>query len=96
MKVDFGISLGSSVGLLGGADTQKFMDLVKMADGYGATAIGTYDSAFLVLTVSSGDGRVSSTPKRPSGGHCRSRVKSIGATGWRGVSSSALATTPPP
>jgi 5,10-methylenetetrahydromethanopterin reductase len=47
MKVDFGISLGSSVGLLGGADTQKFMDLVKMADGYGATAIGTYDSAFL-------------------------------------------------
>ena len=47
MKVAFGVSLGSSVGLLGGGDTQKFMDLVKMADGYGATAIGTYDSAFL-------------------------------------------------
>jgi len=47
MRVAFGISLGSSVGLLGGADTQKFMELVKMADGYGATAIGTYDSAFL-------------------------------------------------
>lgn len=47
MKVQFGISLGSSVGLLGGGDTQKFMELVKMADGYGATAIGTYDSAFL-------------------------------------------------
>jgi 5,10-methylenetetrahydromethanopterin reductase len=47
LKVEFGISLGSSVGLLGGADTQKFMELVKMADGYGATAIGTYDSAFL-------------------------------------------------
>jgi 5,10-methylenetetrahydromethanopterin reductase len=47
LKIDFGIGLGSSVGLLGGADAQKFMDLVKMADGYGATAIGTYDSAFL-------------------------------------------------
>jgi 5,10-methylenetetrahydromethanopterin reductase len=47
VKVAFGISLGSSVGFLGGADTQKFMELVRMADGYGATAIGTYDSAFL-------------------------------------------------
>jgi 5,10-methylenetetrahydromethanopterin reductase len=47
MKVAFGISLGSSVGFLGGADTPKFMELVKMADGYGATAVGTYDSAFL-------------------------------------------------
>ena len=47
MKVAFGISLGSSVGLLGGGDTQKFMELVRMADGYGAAAIGTYDSAFL-------------------------------------------------
>jgi 5,10-methylenetetrahydromethanopterin reductase len=47
MKIAFGVGLGSSVGLLGGADTQKFMELVRMADGYGATAIGTYDSAFL-------------------------------------------------
>ncbi len=47
MKISFGIGLGSSSGLLGGADTQKFTDLVRMADGYGATAIGTYDSAFL-------------------------------------------------
>ena len=47
MRIDFGIGLGSSVGLLGGADSQRFMDLVKMADGYGAAAIGTYDSAFL-------------------------------------------------
>jgi 5,10-methylenetetrahydromethanopterin reductase len=47
MKVAFGISLGSSVGLLGGDDTHKFTELVRMADGYGATAIGTYDSAFL-------------------------------------------------
>jgi 5,10-methylenetetrahydromethanopterin reductase len=47
MTVRFGISLGSSVGLLGGDDTHKFMELVRMADGYGATAVGTYDSAFL-------------------------------------------------
>ena len=47
MKIHFGIGLGSSVGLLGGSDAQAFMDLVKMADGYGAAAIGTYDSAFL-------------------------------------------------
>jgi len=46
-RVAFGIGLGSSVGLLGGADTSKLMDLVRMADDYGATAIGTYDSAFL-------------------------------------------------
>ena len=47
MKVAFGVGLGSSVGLLAGADTQKFLELVRMADGYGAAAIGTYDSAFL-------------------------------------------------
>jgi 5,10-methylenetetrahydromethanopterin reductase len=47
VRIAFGIGLGSSVGLLGGADTQKFMELVRMADGYGAAAIGTYDSAFL-------------------------------------------------
>ena len=47
MNVAFGIGLGSSVGLLGGADTAKFMELARMADGYGACAIGTYDSAFL-------------------------------------------------
>jgi alkanesulfonate monooxygenase SsuD/methylene tetrahydromethanopterin reductase-like flavin-dependent oxidoreductase (luciferase family) len=47
MKVSFGIGLGSITGLLAGGDAHKFMELVKMADGYGATAIGTYDSAFL-------------------------------------------------
>jgi 5,10-methylenetetrahydromethanopterin reductase len=47
MTISFGVGLGSSVGLLGGADTGKFMDLARMADGYGAAAIGTYDSAFL-------------------------------------------------
>jgi 5,10-methylenetetrahydromethanopterin reductase len=47
MKVAFGIGLGSSVGLLAGDDTHKFMELARMADGYGAEAVGTYDSAFL-------------------------------------------------
>jgi 5,10-methylenetetrahydromethanopterin reductase len=47
MRVAFGIGLGSSVGLLGGAATQKFMELAHMADDFGATAVGTYDSAFL-------------------------------------------------
>jgi alkanesulfonate monooxygenase SsuD/methylene tetrahydromethanopterin reductase-like flavin-dependent oxidoreductase (luciferase family) len=28
-------------------DTQRFMDLVKMADDYGATALGTFDTAFI-------------------------------------------------
>lgn len=37
MKVAFGIGLGSSVGLLGGADTAKFMELARIADGYGAS-----------------------------------------------------------
>lgn len=48
MHVAFGVSLGSSPNvLLRQEDTQKFMDLIKMADGYGVAAIGTYDSAFL-------------------------------------------------
>jgi 5,10-methylenetetrahydromethanopterin reductase len=47
MTIAFGIGLGSSVGLLGSADARKFTELVRMADGFGAAAIGTYDSAFL-------------------------------------------------
>ena len=47
MKVSFGIGFGSVPLLLAGPDVPKFMDLVKMAEGYGAAAIGTYDSAFL-------------------------------------------------
>jgi alkanesulfonate monooxygenase SsuD/methylene tetrahydromethanopterin reductase-like flavin-dependent oxidoreductase (luciferase family) len=47
MKVAFGISVSPGTPLLRSEDTGKFMELVKMADGYGAHAIGTYDSAFL-------------------------------------------------
>jgi alkanesulfonate monooxygenase SsuD/methylene tetrahydromethanopterin reductase-like flavin-dependent oxidoreductase (luciferase family) len=45
--VAFGIGFGASPVLLRGADVPKFTELVRMAEGYGATAIGTYDSAFL-------------------------------------------------
>jgi len=46
-RVAFGIGFGSSPVLLSGPDAATFMELVRMAEGYGATAIGTYDSAFL-------------------------------------------------
>jgi 5,10-methylenetetrahydromethanopterin reductase len=47
MKVSFGISFGSVPLFLQGPDAAKFMDLVRMAEGYGVEALGTYDSAFL-------------------------------------------------
>jgi 5,10-methylenetetrahydromethanopterin reductase len=45
VQVSFGVSIGAT--LLRRQDTQPFMDLVKMADGYGVEALGTYDSAFI-------------------------------------------------
>lgn len=47
MNVAFGIGFGANPIFLQGPDAATFMDLVRMADGYGAAAIGTYDSAFL-------------------------------------------------
>src|SRR5262249_36169255 len=47
MKIAFGIGFGGSPPLLLGSDAATFRDLVRMAEGYGAAAIGTYDSAFL-------------------------------------------------
>jgi alkanesulfonate monooxygenase SsuD/methylene tetrahydromethanopterin reductase-like flavin-dependent oxidoreductase (luciferase family) len=47
MKVRFGISFGSTTPLVRRDDTQRFMDLVKMADDYGAAALGTFDTAFI-------------------------------------------------
>jgi alkanesulfonate monooxygenase SsuD/methylene tetrahydromethanopterin reductase-like flavin-dependent oxidoreductase (luciferase family) len=47
VMISFGIGFGSNPTLLRGPDAAAFMDLVRMAEGYGAEAIGTYDSAFL-------------------------------------------------
>jgi len=47
MKVSFGISVSPGKPLLGQTDTGAFMDLTKMADDYGAHAVGTYDTAFV-------------------------------------------------
>ena len=47
MNVSFGISFGSGTALLSSADAPTFMELARRAEGYGAAAIGTYDSAFL-------------------------------------------------
>jgi 5,10-methylenetetrahydromethanopterin reductase len=47
MKVSFGITFGSAPLFLDGAGAATFMDLVRMAEGYGVEALGTYDSAFL-------------------------------------------------
>ena len=47
MKVAFGVSLSPGTPLLQEKDTRRFIDLAKMADDYGAEAIGTYDTAFI-------------------------------------------------
>jgi 5,10-methylenetetrahydromethanopterin reductase len=47
MRVRFGIAFGSATPLVRRDDTQKFMDLAKMADDFGAEALGTFDSAFI-------------------------------------------------
>jgi 5,10-methylenetetrahydromethanopterin reductase len=72
VKVSFGIGLGAV--LLRREDSQKFMDLVKMADDYGVEAIGTYDSAFLggdtyvrttLMALASERARVGPRPTNP-------------------------------
>jgi 5,10-methylenetetrahydromethanopterin reductase len=47
MKVSFGITVAPGGPLLPREEIGKFTDLVKMAEDYGADAIGTYDSAFI-------------------------------------------------
>ena len=47
MKVSFAISIDPGGPLLGRDDVDRYSDLVKMAEDYGAHAIGTYDSAFI-------------------------------------------------
>src|ERR1700722_5104679 len=47
MKVNFAISIDPGGPLLARADVDRYADLVRMAEDYGAVAIGTYDSAFI-------------------------------------------------
>src|SRR5438445_10259304 len=47
MKVSFGVSLSPGTPLLAEKDTRPFIDLAKMADDYGAEAVGTHDTAFI-------------------------------------------------
>ncbi|MGH8014209.1 MAG: LLM class flavin-dependent oxidoreductase [Candidatus Binataceae bacterium] len=47
MKVSFGIHLVPPGPFLRRAELDQFSDLVRMAEDYGAEAIGTYDSAFI-------------------------------------------------
>jgi 5,10-methylenetetrahydromethanopterin reductase len=47
MKVSFGIHLLTPGPLMRRDEISQFSDLVRMAEGYGAEAIGTYDSAFI-------------------------------------------------
>jgi 5,10-methylenetetrahydromethanopterin reductase len=72
VKVSFGVGLGAV--LLRREDSQKFMDLVKMADDYGVEAIGTYDSAFIggdtyvrttLMALASRRARVGPRPTNP-------------------------------
>ena len=74
MKVSFGVSLSPGTPLLHEKDKQRFMDLAKMADAYGAEAIGTYDTAFIggdayvrttLLALASSRARVGLRPTNP-------------------------------
>jgi 5,10-methylenetetrahydromethanopterin reductase len=47
VKVSFAISVSPGTPLLHEKDTRAFMDLVKMADDFGAEAVGTHDTAFI-------------------------------------------------
>jgi 5,10-methylenetetrahydromethanopterin reductase len=47
MKVSFGIHLVTPGPLMRRDEMSQFSDLVRMAEDYGAEAIGTYDSAFI-------------------------------------------------
>jgi len=47
VKISFAVNLAPGEPLLSREDTGRFSDLVKMAEDYGAEAVGTYDSAFV-------------------------------------------------
>jgi alkanesulfonate monooxygenase SsuD/methylene tetrahydromethanopterin reductase-like flavin-dependent oxidoreductase (luciferase family) len=74
MKVAFGVTVNAAIPLLRREDTQKFMDLVRMAEAYGAEAIGTIDSAFIggdtfvrttLMAIASVRARIGPRPTNP-------------------------------
>jgi 5,10-methylenetetrahydromethanopterin reductase len=74
VKVSFAINLAPGGPLLNRDDTARFSDLVKMAENYGAEAVGTYDSAFIggdafvratVIALASSRVRVGLRPTNP-------------------------------
>jgi 5,10-methylenetetrahydromethanopterin reductase len=74
MKVSFGIHLATPGPLLRRDEVSGFSDLVRMAEDYGAEAIGTYDSAFIggdayvratAIALASNRARVGLRPTNP-------------------------------
>ena len=74
MKISFAINLAPGEPLLSREDTNRFSDLVKMAEDYGAEAVGTYDSAFIggdafvratIIAMASSRARVGLRPTNP-------------------------------
>ena len=74
MKVSFAINLAPGDPLLGRDDTARFSDLVRMAEDFGAEAVGTYDSAFVggdaflratLIALASSRARVGLRPTNP-------------------------------
>jgi 5,10-methylenetetrahydromethanopterin reductase len=74
MKISFGIHVAAGRPLVRREDVGRFGDLVKMAEDYGADAIGTYDSAFIgddayvratLIAVASRRARVGLRPTNP-------------------------------
>jgi 5,10-methylenetetrahydromethanopterin reductase len=74
VKVSFAVNLAPGEPLLSREDAGRFSDLVKMAEDYGAEAVGTYDSAFVggdafvratVIALASSRARVGLRPTNP-------------------------------
>lgn len=74
MKVSFGIHLVTPGPFLRRDEIAQFSDLVRMAEDYGAEAIGTYDSSFIggdayvrmtAIAMASRKGRVGLRPTNP-------------------------------
>lgn len=74
VKVSFAVNLAPGEALLSREDVGRFSDLVKMAEDYGAEALGTYDSAFVggdafvratVIALASSHARVGLRPTNP-------------------------------